>query len=551
MKLRKLIGAFPFGTHAGQLHSASASWGPSGSRIVGVMSMVGAGIVQLTCASAALAQSTAADPATSVSTSVDSTSNEEAPAEVSSVVAQAAPQPAETPTAAANPAPAPAASPSAADYDKVYGWKGWNIPFPSFANTVMQDKGGIRTSLANHGIGLLIMNDSFLTTNLYDSPRGGPVYNPYFRTNQTYNGQKSTYSHSTQFLVTYDLGRLGLPGGQLQYQQSLACSTYDPGTRCMGSIAALSYYQSMLNNQLELRAGVYALQYDFAGAFVAGNLSNALGPGSQPLTLVGVSSTQATTPAIRLKWNFANGFYAQGAVARSLAQGGPSGNPYIDTAANNWRNLGWSGNLPNTKTLYIGEVGYKVAPKPGQPSTWLRGGAVYNASNFADFSKFGVKGAPKTSGNSAFYFLFDRQLTQPATTGFAGRGLYVGGAATYADPKMTAITQSYDARIYYIGPFDSRPSDILSIVGGYQVNSRYLVNAVNANSAVSGTYGAKNNKSLTLAYLAKIATGVYVRTSVNYLTNPTVTYFGPSAANPEQPFTGKGLLFGLQLTTHF
>ena len=509
----------------------------------GALGCIGLGLINVACIPAALAQSN--DSASNSTTKVDATP-ESSTAPVPTTSATPA-----TPVAPAAPPAASSGSSNGAEYDAVLGWKGWNIPFPSFLRTILQDKGGFRTKMAEHGLGLFVMNDLLFSTNLYDEPRSGPVHNPFLNTNQTYNGQKPTTSDSLQFFLTYDLGRLGIPNGQLQYQQSVACSTYQGYIPCLGSLAALSYYQTTADKSLEMRVGVYALQFDFAGAFVAGNLSNSLGPGSQPLTLLGVSAAQAVTPAARLKWNINKSTYVQGAVARSLAQGGPSGNLYYDTVRNVSRNLGWSGNYDQTRELYIGEAGYRVPAGKDQMSTWLRMGAVYNNSYFTDFSKFGVPGAAKKSGNSAFYALFDRQIFQSAPDGFTARGLYLGGAATIADPKMTAIARSFDARVYWIGPFDSRPGDVASIVAGYQVNSKHLINAVNAYSNVSGTYGAKDSKSLTVAYLASLATGVYGRVSLNYLSNPGVTYFGPSAANPDQPFMGKGLLLGMQLSTHF
>src|SRR3954464_10693243 len=53
----------------------------------------------------------------------------------------------------------PASSqPSFAEMDKVSGVKGWNFGFPSFGDTLAQDYGECRSSLASAGIGLIEYN---------------------------------------------------------------------------------------------------------------------------------------------------------------------------------------------------------------------------------------------------------------------------------------------------------------------------------------------------------------------------------------------------------
>ena len=47
---------------------------------------------------------------------------------------------------------------SFADMDKMSGVKGWNFGFPSFGDTLLQDYGGWRSSLASAGIGLIEYN---------------------------------------------------------------------------------------------------------------------------------------------------------------------------------------------------------------------------------------------------------------------------------------------------------------------------------------------------------------------------------------------------------
>jgi hypothetical protein len=79
-----------------------------------------------------------------------------------------------------------AASP--ARFDKDLGLKGWNIPFPSYGDTVLQDLGGFRSTLAQYGIGFLEYNASLGFDNVLNTPRSN-------HGTQAYMGQTAGLSH--------------------------------------------------------------------------------------------------------------------------------------------------------------------------------------------------------------------------------------------------------------------------------------------------------------------------------------------------------------------
>jgi hypothetical protein len=118
-------------------------------------------------------------------------------------------------------------------------------------------------------------------------------------------------------------------------------------------------------------------------------------------------------------------------------------------------------------------------------------------------------------------------------------------------PQTTAITQYYEGRLYMKSPFASRPKDLVSLVGYYQVNSPYLVDNLSTLNA-AGTYGKSQTWSATIGYLANLRPGVYLTLGLNYTANPSQAfYFGPSQANPSQPFEGNALNFQATLFTAF
>src|SRR5947209_11180650 len=74
----------------------------------------------------------------------------------------------------------PASQLSMAEMDKMSGVKGWNIGFPSFGDTLAQDYGGWRSSLASAGIGLIEYNSERFQANLLDTPRESLRINPFY-----------------------------------------------------------------------------------------------------------------------------------------------------------------------------------------------------------------------------------------------------------------------------------------------------------------------------------------------------------------------------------
>ena len=459
---------------------------------------------------------------------------------------------------------------SFADMDKMSGVKGWNFGFPSFGDTLLQDYGGWRSSLASAGIGLIEYNLSRFQVNVLDTPREGPRFNPFFESTQNYWGQKPSFNNFSVLVATYDLGRFGVPDGQLQYSGFHTYATWQGFVPDVLTTNFLAYYQTLFDRQLEIKFGLLANQNEFVGQTVGGNFVTTGGPASSVITLLGMSASPVSTWSFRLTGHFGK-FYNETAVMRSLVVNGPTGNPIFDTDALNPTRFDWNVNTssysptaevgaPGTGELFVNEFGYKQDPAAALPYTWVRAGAMYNNSTFHDFTKSVAEGGliqgaigPTVDGNAGFYLLADQQIWQsaPDSAKTAYRGLYAGATFMYARPQTTPITQYYEGRLYLKAPFASRPKDLVSLVGYYQVNSPYLVDNFNTLNAL-GTYGKPETWSVTAGYLANLRPGVYLTLGLNYTANPSQAfYFGPSQANPSQPFEGNALNFQATLFTAF
>ncbi|WP_375786978.1 carbohydrate porin [Bradyrhizobium sp. Pha-3] len=125
------------------------------------------------------------------------------------------------------------------------------------------------------------------------------------------------------------------------------------------------------------------------------------------------------------------------------------------------------------------------------------------------------------SGGS-FYVLGDQQIYQPDSTR-PGRGVYIGGTFMYASPNVASITQYDEARAYWVGPFDSRPSDMISLVWAHNDISKYV--AATPFNPLTGVGVAPFTNTYTASYAARLAAGTYLTVGLSYSDHPSVRYF--------------------------
>jgi porin len=431
---------------------------------------------------------------------------------------------------------------SLADLNKRYGVKGWNIPFPSYGDSLLRDEGGWRSALASAGFGLQAYDLAISATNMLNTPSEVPGYFPpctsrYSQAtramcagNQTYFGQRPNYVTETIAWLTYDMSRWGVPDGQL-----MAAGQYSHGNDVgfipnVLQLYQLAWYQTLLDKKLEIKFGYVTNTTEFIGTFVGSNFANTFGPsGSIPIQL-GLSILP--TPSFRTTWHVTDTIYNQTAVQRSLPINSVTGNVVFDETLTNPTGFNWNG-PDGTRALFINEFGYKRPASPGLPQTWLRFDVLYNNSTFRDFSQLTMNPRATRDGNFGLTFLADRQLWQqnPSSPLTAYRGIYAGMSVMYAPPEKTAISQYYEGRAYWIGPFDSRPTDMASVVYARNVVSHYLADVTNQLSSFTGTYAARTSNSITASYTAHLMPGLWGTLGVGYTDHPSIAYFkteGPS-----------------------
>ena len=126
--------------------------------------------------------------------------------------------------------------------------KGLTIALPGPQDTIDPDFAGIRSSLAALGIGYI----GYSNNNFYDNML--PAERTTFG-QQVYSGQKPTFLTNNVMQMTFDLSRYGISDGQIVVGGIYNFDTWKPAGPNALSLATLSYYQTFLNKQVELKVG--------------------------------------------------------------------------------------------------------------------------------------------------------------------------------------------------------------------------------------------------------------------------------------------------------
>jgi porin len=395
---------------------------------------------------------------------------------------------------------------SAAALNKRYGIHGWNIPFPSYGDTLLQDAGGYRTELAKYGIGFIAWNSTITATNMLNTPTTN-------KGTQAYWGQRFGVANIFNPWLTYDLSQYGIPDGQIQVSGIFVNSSWQPYLPDTAQLARLSYYQTFLDKKLEMNIGIQGNGAAFIGVAVGGLIQSPFGPNASIPTELGLSSTSIVQPTAWFNYHITDNWYDTFAVMRSIS---PTASAFVDEQAKDPTGFDFSEKGANA--VYLNELGYKQAATANRPMTWVRGGAVYNSSLYHDFATGG------TSTKDGFYLLADQQILQLAPGSAPGRGWYVGASAMYTPPETSIFSQYYEGRIYAKGPFDARPSDFVSLVYSHNVISKFAADPINLTAALTGTFAQYSTNSLTLSYTARVTAGFYLTAGVGYTDHPSFTF---------------------------
>lgn len=398
-----------------------------------------------------------------------------------------------------------------AKFDKLRE-RGLEINIPGPADTVDQDRGGVRSALAEVGIGYIGWTQNTYVTNVMPNAAKSTI------ANQLYNGQNPTFNTANYMMVTYDLSRFGIPDGQIIVGTEQQAFTWQPGGPDRWGINTIAYYQTFFDRKLELKIGYLRNSNEFAGTVVGGNAgANIFGPSSNVLYQGGMSSNATPTPAVNLRYNFDDRFYSKLSVQRAISPDGVS-----TQVTQNPTGLNWT--TPNAGLLLLDETGYQTNAAPGSLDTWLRAGVGFNNSNYTSLA---YPKQPRVDQNNFYYVAADRQFWQADVQSKASRGIYGGFTVMGAPPDLNKVSQYYELRLYAKGLFDSRPSDQISIVATDTAWSNISVQTALA----TGKLVHSDSKAISGTYTAHLAPGVYLNLGLTYIDHPTTITYTPATGH--------------------
>ncbi|WP_199099147.1 carbohydrate porin [Dyella sp. ASV21] len=369
-------------------------------------------------------------------------------------------------------------------------------------DTIAPELGGLRQSMYQHG--WLIQNYTAVqgAYDLKDADRRVP---------QQYAGQRPTFQGTSNIYLTYDLSRVGAFGNNAQFAVQLTWfqNSYRGNGLRSTYVNQLSIEQEFADSRVRLEYGFFTIGAKFYGAILGTSVAaSALGPTSNLMYESGIAvGGFKPVPAMDLRlYSPSMRYYNHFGVARSSS---PQG--FQEDSRQNPSGL--SIHVPDAKTLYIDEFGYRLMPKAGQLSSWVRAGGVYNTSDYFNFKE----GRPTVS-NHMYYLAFTQQYTQPDPNNPV-RGLYTDLKLDQVPSTRNAYDKDVLFTLYSIGPFNSRPYDMATLGYQYKRVSRWAQQALHQRT---GLTPIESSETVSIGYALHLMRGVYFNHALSYTDHPVL-----------------------------
>lgn len=374
--------------------------------------------------------------------------------------------------------------------------RGSETPVQSTCDTVFPEMGGVRKVLSDNGWFSQTLVYNSLTYDILGSNHGSNAY----------NGERPSYTSVLNPIATYDLSRWGLnEHSQLATEFYLAYNSFEENGPNVAILNRLSVYLPFWDDRLVVQAGYYDFGSMFYGGVIGtGGGASALAPTSSFFYQLGVQGFRIK-PGIDVRlYSEDKRWYNHFGVTRGTGPDGSLDDYYDDR-------FGLKFTSPGGKATLIDEVGYRVESMPGQKNIWLRGGAVYN---FSDYNV--LDGSGDTAHDYGFYLIGDFQITQP-NSDLAYQGWGIQARVSLAPKETNAIAQDYGVSLYKLGTFASRPGDLFALGYARSIYSDTLVGATKA----AGQNPETAVNVFSASYTFRLQSGTYLKTGLTYTDNPT------------------------------
>jgi hypothetical protein len=374
--------------------------------------------------------------------------------------------------------------------------QGQTTDFPGIGQTLTKDVGGVRSWLYDHDLYFRGVSSNNLTKDVSGDgiPSGGQ---------QTYTGQKLTFSQNNELRLSWKIGGSGKDITQINVGGLFSVVNWRQLGPSGARFSNLTLFTSFLDRTIEVKAGYNQNLSDFVGIFAGGNPILASGvAGSIPLS-TGMSGGTALAPSFNVQINGKNGFYSKSAIQRSILPAGMSAD--ADAAG-----AGLKLTRDGAKPLFIQEFGIRRASSEGGRQLWIRGGGSYNTSLYNRLDRAGQE------RNWSAYVLADYQVYQPDKSA-AYKGIYAGASALFAKDSVNVYKRSLEGRIYALGLIPGRPADQVTVTVGLNSFSETGGRAFKA----AGLVAHRSQFSIGGLYAFHALDGLFISPSINYIRNPS------------------------------
>ena len=402
---------------------------------------------------------------------------------------------AQNPSGASAPPNAPIPQRSIEDLN----YLGGDAAMPPFSESNIDVNSTFRRALFGKGLALRLISQLQYAQNTIAAPVPADQ--------QVYVSQRAFTSAMVQPIFTADLRQLHLKRAQLYMGSVWNWASWEPANPKAFQLWDLYLYKEFGGDRVELKAGYTSNGLDFVGLFVGGSTaSGAQGVYAVLPYEIGMSYFPLTTPGANIRINGPKHTYIKSGFQRSVD---PAGGP-TEVQRNH---TGFRFAPHGDKLLVIEEGGYQRPATATAHQMWLRAGYMYNNTPYVSF----ISGK-KEPGNNAVYALMDYQIRQPSPLQPV-HGLYIGASFIKAGSRFNAYDLYYEARLYQMAPFRSRPADQVSLVSTYTGHSRYLTDSLIA----QGKTVWRNGASVTGSYSLHVHQGQFASLGLGYIRGPAIT----------------------------
>ena len=396
-------------------------------------------------------------------------------------------------TAVPDPAPKPEHS-----FDDL-NFIGAEATMPPISDSIVEPTSGYRRALLDHGMALRLVQAVQFAENTLKSPVPADE--------QAYIGEHPFESAREHLVFSADLRQLHLHQAQFFGTGVWNWVSWNPAGPKALQVVDLYFYKKFGEDRAEMKAGYISNNLEFLGLLVGG--STALGAQGVYAILpyeVGLSYFPLTAPSLNLRLRGPKNTYLKTAAQRSIdAGGGPA------TVARN--HSGFRFDPRGDKLLLIDEVGYNRSASATAHSIWFRAGYMRNTTPYLDLTD-----GKRESGNDHAFVLFDYQLHQRGAL-HPSQGVYLGGSAMTDASRFNPYNRYYEARLYKVAPFRSRPADLASAVATFTGHSKYFTDRLVA----GGKTVWRNSASVTGSYSLRVSRGHFLTVGMSYIHGPALT----------------------------